>query len=140
MKNIINTIIATLTLVVASTVTNAASLKVEFTNIAEHKGELMVVLYDSAQAYSNNGQPTRFVSIPVSSEQAAYSFENLPEGNYAIKLFHDTNGNRKLDMNMLGIPQEGYGFSNNVGRFGEPEFEEAVFNIVKDTSISIIVR
>jgi uncharacterized protein (DUF2141 family) len=52
----------------------------------------------------------------------------LPFGEYAIKIYHDENGNDELDTNFLGIPKEGVGFSNNPSaRFGEPGFDEAKF-------------
>jgi uncharacterized protein (DUF2141 family) len=34
-------------------------------------------------------------------------------GTYALAIYHDENGNGKLDRNAIGIPQEGFGFSNN---------------------------
>ncbi len=38
----------------------------------------------------------------------------LPKpGTYALALYHDENGNGKVDRNAIGIPQEGFGFSNN---------------------------
>jgi uncharacterized protein (DUF2141 family) len=37
----------------------------------------------------------------------------LLEGEYAISLYHDVNGNNKLDTGLYGIPVEGYGFSNH---------------------------
>ena len=53
---------------------------------------------------------------------------DLPAGEYAIASYHDENGNGKLDTNALGLPEEGYGFSNDArGMFGPPKFSEAVF-------------
>lgn len=34
-------------------------------------------------------------------------------GAYGLALYHDENGNGKIDRNMIGIPKEGFGFSNN---------------------------
>lgn len=34
-------------------------------------------------------------------------------GVYGLALYHDANGNGKLDRNGFGIPREGFGFSNN---------------------------
>jgi uncharacterized protein (DUF2141 family) len=59
---------------------------------------------------------------------------------HAVKLYHDANGNGELDRNMLGLPSEGYGFSNNGGRYGSPAFEEASFTIDGDTRISVRLR
>ena len=49
-------------------------------------------------------------------------------GTYAVSTFHDENSNGKLDTNLLGIPTEGVGASNNAkGHFGPPKFDDAKF-------------
>jgi uncharacterized protein (DUF2141 family) len=42
---------------------------------------------------------------------------------------HDENGNRRLDRDPIGLPQEGYIFSNDVrgDDFGPPSFAAAAF-------------
>ncbi len=64
--------------------------------------------------------------LTVPTRQAAMlKFEGLPSGTYALALIHDENGNGKLDT-MMGIPKEGFGFSNNPAiRFGPPSFASA---------------
>ena len=56
---------------------------------------------------------------------------NAPsEGNYSISLYHDENDNKKLDRNFIGIPREGFGFSNNPPlRLGMPEQIEMRFTV-----------
>ena len=55
-----------------------------------------------------------------------FRFEGLKAGRYAVAMYHDVDGDESLDTNMLGIPREPYGFSNNaVGRFGPPSFDDA---------------
>lgn len=57
-------------------------------------------------------------------------FTNLPEGVYAVSVFHDENMNQKLDKNFMGIPKEGYGASNNPKKkMGPPDFEETKFQL-----------
>jgi uncharacterized protein (DUF2141 family) len=52
----------------------------------------------------------------------------LPPGRYAVSVYLDENGNRKLDTNWLGMPKEAVGVSNNPrGRMGPPRFEDSVF-------------
>lgn len=54
----------------------------------------------------------------------------LPPGKYAVSCFHDVNGNGKLDTNLVGIPSEPYGFSNNARpRFRPPYWSEASFSV-----------
>lgn len=56
------------------------------------------------------------------------SVENLDPGTYGIVIFHDKNGNEELDMNLFGVPNEPYGFSNNPKiKFSVPEFDAFKF-------------
>jgi uncharacterized protein (DUF2141 family) len=55
-------------------------------------------------------------------------FEDIPTGTYALAVIHDENMNGKLDTNLLGVPKEGYGFSNDVKAVrGAPTFSDASF-------------
>ncbi|SCY25707.1 DUF2141 domain-containing protein [Microvirga guangxiensis] len=63
---------------------------------------------------------------------------NVKPGSYSIAVFHDTNGNGKLDRNFIGLPSEPYGFSNDVGRRGPPNFEAARI-VVREPSTTIVI-
>jgi len=44
--------------------------------------------------------------------------------------YHDENDNQKLDRNELGIPSEGYGFSNGAtAKNGPPQFKQAAVSV-----------
>ena len=54
---------------------------------------------------------------------------------------HDENGNDKLDSNFMGMPTEGYGFSNNPRVMRAATFDEARFNVpAAGTSIQIVLH
>lgn len=58
--------------------------------------------------------------------------DDLPEGRYAIKAFHDVNDSGDMDFNIAGVPKEPYGFSNNASGFmSAPKFEDASFLVKK---------
>lgn len=63
---------------------------------------------------------------------------NVKPGTYSIAVFHDRNGNGKLDRNFIGLPSEPYGFSNDVGRRGPPSFEAARI-VVREPSTTIVI-
>jgi uncharacterized protein (DUF2141 family) len=63
------------------------------------------------------------------AEGATLDFGHVAPGRYAISLFHDENGNGRLDKRML-LPREGYGFSRDAPvRFGPPSFAAAAFTV-----------
>lgn len=91
-------------------------------------GKAMIALFNSEEAYSENGEKFKYVAAEIKDSKAEWAIEDLPFGEYAIKLYHDENENRKLDRNMLGIPSETFGFSNNAtGSFGPADYEDAKF-------------
>jgi uncharacterized protein (DUF2141 family) len=64
---------------------------------------------------------------PIRDGRARCVFSGLGPGRYAAAVMHDENGNRRLDTNLVGIPVEGFGFTNNAEphTFGPPTFDEA---------------
>ena len=59
---------------------------------------------------------------------AACGFKDIPVGTYAIVVFQDEDMTGKMRNNFMGMPQEGFGFSQNpVVRFSAPSFSEASF-------------
>jgi uncharacterized protein (DUF2141 family) len=59
-----------------------------------------------------------------------FAFPGLKAGRYAVAVYHDENDNGELDTNLLGIPTEGYGFSNGATGFaGPPDFDAAAVEV-----------
>ena len=118
----------------------AADLTVTITHIVEPGGEVRWAVFDSAEDYKADANPVLAARSRVDGDRLRFTVHDLPDGRYAIKLYHDANANGKLDSNRLGIPTEGYGFSNNAGRFGPPPFEKAAVALEDDLQITIRVR
>jgi uncharacterized protein (DUF2141 family) len=108
-----------------------ATLEVEIVNLESDEGVLVVVLLDSATQYDSGDTFFRsHETVPIRENRASVSFEQIPYGTYAIKIFHDENSNGKLDTNFVGFPKEGFGFSNDaMGKFGPPTFDQASFAV-----------
>lgn len=56
---------------------------------------------------------------------------HLPKpGVYGLAVYHDADGDRGFDRTGLGLPAEGFGFSNNAPTlFGLPSFSKVRFNV-----------
>jgi uncharacterized protein (DUF2141 family) len=108
-----------------------ATLEVVITDLESDEGVLVVALLESAAQYDAGDSSFRSnETVPIHDSKASVTFEQIPYGTYAIKIFHDENSNGELDTNFVGFPKEGFGFSNDaMGRFGPPSFEQAAFVI-----------
>jgi len=115
-------------------------LVVQFTGMSSSNGNVKIALCNSDTNYENHKSPFIGKTIPISNNNAVIEFEDLPEGEYAIKAFHDEDANDDLNTNFLGIPVENYGFSNNArGMFGPPSWEDAKFRFNDDNKVIEIV-
>ncbi|MEM9056815.1 MAG: DUF2141 domain-containing protein [Pseudomonadota bacterium] len=118
----------------------AADFNFTVDSITDVAGTLRWSVYDNKENYSASENPVAAGRHRVTGETLEITLHGLPDGHYAIKLFHDANDNGELDSNALGLPQEGYGFSNNAGRFGPAKFDDAKVEIAGDTAIVITLR
>jgi uncharacterized protein (DUF2141 family) len=105
-------------------------IHVQILNIRNSTGTVDCALFDAPEGFPIEvlRSATNVMVIKVRHTQARCDFEDIPPGTYALAVIHDENSNGKLDTNWLGIPTEGYGFSNDVkGSLGAPSFEAASF-------------
>jgi uncharacterized protein (DUF2141 family) len=117
------------------------NLTVKVKGLQNTKGNVSIGLYNSSDIFPEVGTAYKDVDANIVSKDFTYTFSNLSKGTYAIALFHDENRNIKMDKNFIGIPSEGYGFSNNVfGKFGPPNFDKTSFTIENDKTITIILK
>jgi uncharacterized protein (DUF2141 family) len=120
---------------ISFTQNNTCTLQIQITELRSSKGKIRLQLFNKDKVIVHRE------SKLIHNNQCLFTISNLCEGNYAIRYFHDENSNNKLDTNWLGIPTEGYGFSNNAtGMFGPPPFEEQLFKIISNKTIYLIIN
>ena len=106
-----------------------SSIEVRIEGLRNSRGTLRLCLNQNRAHYPDcSGDPqARKVNIPASTR--SYLFANLRPGQYVITAMHDENGDGDLNT-FLGIPREGFAFSNNpTVRFSAPSFDRVRFNI-----------
>lgn len=110
----------------ASSMDGVGDVKVVFTGLENDEGRALFHLMYSKQDFeTENRERSHFAAVAVEGKRASYVFRNVAHGEIAVKAFHDENLNEKLDTNLVGIPKESFGFSNNAtGRFGPPGYED----------------
>ncbi|WP_020602505.1 DUF2141 domain-containing protein [Spirosoma spitsbergense] len=105
-----------------------ARLQVDIHNVNSQNGAVFVALFKPGREFPE-GKPVEGKKIDASASSLQITFSVEP-GNYALALFHDMNSNGKMDKNMLGIPKEPYGFSNDFRpRFSVPRFSDCQFSV-----------
>lgn len=113
-------------------------LRVDITGLKSTEGQVRVALFDSEKAFLHS--PVKAGIVAIEQSRGHWQVNGLPPGAYALAVYHDRNSNGKLDSNLLGIPLEPYGFSNNArGVLGPPSFGDARFQVA-GPSTRIAVR
>ena len=131
--------LAFLAVLMTGTAAHAADLTVTITDLTSAEGSVGVSVVNSADAWDGKADAVDRQRLPVGGKELTFSFADLPPGEYAVMVMHDENGNGELDFNVLGIPSEGYGFSNNPEAFGKPRYEAARFQLAAEGS-TITIR
>jgi uncharacterized protein (DUF2141 family) len=114
--------------------TGTTTLTVHVTGARNAKGKIRVALFRDGKGFPNDASQavhTQAADIDPQSLSAQVVFADLRVGVYAVSVFHDENVNERLDKNLMGMPKEGYGASNNPKRkMGPPNFDEAKFQLI----------
>jgi uncharacterized protein (DUF2141 family) len=127
MKNII----AVITCMVLGAAQAQSRLEVTVINVKDTTGTIRVGIFKDEDTFLKDA----FVGkvIKAAKGDLTVVFENVPDGIYALSVIHDENKNGKIDSNMIGIPKEGFAFSNDaMGMFGPPSFEKSGFALKKE--------
>ena len=116
-----------------------SNIEVIIKNIKSKEGTIRVALFDSEEKFLKT--PFKGEIVKVSGETMTVIFKDLPAGTYGASAVHDENTNGKMDTGMMGIPKEGFGFSNDAkGMFGPPKFKEASFTLPATKSVSVTLK
>jgi uncharacterized protein (DUF2141 family) len=128
-----------LLMAIATTITYGQELKIVVKNVKGEEGMVRLALYNSDDQFMK--KEIKGVEVKSKGGEAVAVFQNVAPGTYAISVMHDANDNKELDSNFMGIPKEGFGFSNDaMGMFGPPDFKKASFDVAGEKEVVINLR
>lgn len=122
---------------------NEYTLTVKVKGCNNLNGQIALALYNNENQYTDN--PWKSFNENKSGaidSVVIFVLKNIKQGKYAITFLDDENSNKKMDYSFFGIPQEGYGFSNNVkpGFLIAPKYEKCTFDLTADKEIILYVQ
>jgi uncharacterized protein (DUF2141 family) len=116
-------------------------LHIVLTGFRNDKGKLLLSIFNADKGFpaSDKNAYGKHQQV-IKNGKVIFDLE-LPDGEYAIAVLHDENGNMKMDTKAFGLPKEGYGFSQNVmGTFGPPSFKKAAVHFPQQKEIEIRMK
>ena len=142
MKTIILPTLAALALSTPALAEDAAEdapLTIEVRGVEDRGGRLYVGVQTEAQFLQEDGVAGRIFDDPDAGSLRV-SFP-LPEGRYAVSVWHDDDADGEFDRAENGMPLDGWAMSNDAGRRGPPSFDDAAVELRRggaETSATMI--
>ena len=114
------------------------SLTVEVQGVKSSIGNINIAIYNRSQGFLKFEEVFKVDRIAAKEATTNFKIMDLPNGEYAVAIFHDENGNDRLDTNWLGIPKESVAFSNaKIKTFGPPSYKECAFSLNRDLDLKM---
>lgn len=125
--------------VAQSTTATKHTLSVYLKGFNDNKGNIVLSVYDSPEHFRK--QALQVLRVPTATAQHQPITLSLPAGTYAISVYQDANANGKIDRNLIGIPTELGGFSNNPRIvMGPPSFKRCAFRLEGNLHTTILLH
>lgn len=104
------------------------NITVEVDSITSNDGSVIFGLY-SENSFMKS-RPEYAATGKIADGIARVTFENIPNGTYAVLCIHDVNDNQQMDFEPSGMPREDYGVSNNkLNPYGPPLWSDAKIEV-----------
>ncbi|WP_036151331.1 DUF2141 domain-containing protein [Maribacter forsetii] len=114
------------------------NLSISIDGVISEEGNICFAVYNDEGSFLKFDKVFKSGSEKAVKGQTAFDITDLPDGEYAIAIFHDANGNENLDTNILGIPKEQIAFSKGkMKMFGPPKYKECVFTLNTNMEMNI---
>ena len=118
-----------------------STLNITIQNIQKAEGKIMIAVFKGEANFLEDDKDIALkIALVEKTGELTVVFPNLPFGNdYSVAVYHDVNGNEKLNTNLFGVPTEPYGFSNNArSKWGAPKYNVARFELNELTKNMVI--
>lgn len=124
-----------------ASIATTATVTVTFKGITQPTGVIRGQLFADEASYGGKGGPAPAAqfALPVSGDTVSTTVPGLAPGRYAVKAFHDVDGDGKMATNPFGIPTEPFAFSNDAkGAFGPASWSDAAFDAAAGETVHAI--
>lgn len=123
-----------------ASVSAIAPAMVQIGGLRSDDGVVRIAVFASAADFPRGDAVLR-IDVSVRNGSVLADLGAVPQGVYAVAFYHDENANNMFDRGLLGVPIEGFGFSNDAPVvFGPPAFQDAAVLIGPDAQIAARMR
>ena len=106
-------------------------------NVEHNKGYIDIKIYDSKDSFLKEDEAVETVRKKVNKGKVVVPLTKIHEGEIAIVIYHDEDGNGELKTGLFWRPKEGFAFSNNYNPKGPPKFKKAAIMLEHGVPVEI---
>jgi uncharacterized protein (DUF2141 family) len=106
-------------------------------NVEHDKGFIDIKIYDSQDSFLKEGEAVEAVRKKVTKGKVVVPLSKIHEGQIAIVVYHDEDGDGELKTGLFWRPKEGFAFSNNYNPKGPPKFKKAAIMLEHGVPVEI---
>ena len=106
-------------------------------NVEHDRGYIDVKIYDSKDSFLKEDEAVEAVRKKVNKGEVVVPLTKIHEGQIAIVVYHDEDGDGELKTGLFWPPKEGFAFSNNYSPKGPPKFKKAAIILEHGVPVEI---
>ena len=106
-------------------------------NVTYSKGYIDVKIYDNKDSFLNEKLATEIVRKKATQGKTVVPLSTIHEGQIAIVVYHDEDGNGKMKTGLFWRPKEGFAFSNDYKPKGPPKFSKTAITLIHGETVEI---
>ena len=106
-------------------------------NVEHDRGYIDVKIYDSKDSFLKEDEAVEAVRKKVNKGEVVVPLTKIHEGQIAIVVYHDEDGDGELKTGLFWRPKEGFAFSNNYSPKGPPKFKKAAIILEHGVTVEI---
>ena len=106
-------------------------------NVEHDRGYIDLKIYDSKESFLKEDEAVEAVRKKVNKGEVVVPLTKIHEGQIAIVVYHDEDGDGELKTGLFWRPKEGFAFSNNYSPKGPPKFKKAAIILEHGVPVEI---
>ena len=118
----------------------SSKLTVQVQGVRQPRGEVAITIYpDQKRRFLAKGGKVARERVKAAASVRTCFW--LPAGGYAVAIYHDSDGDRDFDRTLVGLPAEGFGFSNDPEtKVGLPPLSAVRFQLSGEKTVPIQMK
>lgn len=142
LSNKFTTLLLSIILLTSAGNIRAQNIEISFTGVRSTRGQIIVKIFTDEKSFQDGKalKALKFKKSGLTNGQLTGKLA-LDPGTYGFALLDDENDNNVMENNMLGMPKEGFGFSNfYLSGMKKPHFEQFKFTLNKGQQLKVNMK